>query len=367
MNIGIIGCGQISDIYMQNMKKLDGTTLYACASLHQDSAATKAKTYGIKAMSTDEMFEDPAIDIVVNLTPTLSHFSLTKKALESGKHVYTEKVIAPSFSEADYLVSLAEEQNLYLCAAPDTFLGAAIQTASYLLANDEIGEVTSVQATLNRDASTAYTPGRFTTQKGGGTGYDVGIYYLTAVLSILGEIDEVSGISYQSTPNFIVSDAKSPYCGQACSIDNEDMMMASFRMRNGVLGTFHFNGHTIYPEVPAITIFGTKGIIKLPDPNCFGGKLQCIHYGDDDYSTVPLTHAFADNSRGIGVTEMVHSIANGRIARTDAKMGLHAIEILDRIVFSSANGMRQKVTSSFLLPRPLEAGHFANPEEALRR
>ncbi len=364
LKTAVFGAGQISEIYLQNMKsRFSPIEVVACCSKNGLSAEKRAEQFGIKAMTEQEILEDKTIDLVVNLTPASEHYSIIKRALSAGKHVYTEKILTPDYSDAKELCELAKASGKRVGCAPDTFLGSAIQTAKQAIKRGEIGEIMSCSANLNRDVTCSYTPGRFTTQKGGGVGYDVGIYYITAILSVLGCAKKVCGFSLNTTPEYIVEDKSSKYYGEKCIIENENIMIANVLFENTVPVTLHFCGRTIYPETPSIIFYGTKGIIILPDPNCFGGKVMIMRQGESTYSELPESFYCSDNSRGLGVAEMAFSILSDRPHRTDIAMAAHAVEILCAIVRSSETGVTQEITSTFEIPKPLKPKSECSSEE----
>lgn len=355
LKTAVFGAGQISEIYLKNLKyRFTPVDVVACCSKSGLSAQMRAKQFGISVMTEHEILNDKSIDLVVNLTPATEHYSVIKRALLAGKHVYTEKILTPNYSEAKELCELAKNTGKRVGCAPDTFLGSAIQTVKQAIDRGEIGRIMSCSANLNRDVTCSYTPGRFTTQKGGGVGFDVGIYYITAILSVLGNAKKVCGFSLNTTPEYTVEDKSSKYYGERCIIDNENIMTANVLFENSVPVTLHFCGRTIYPETPSIIFYGTKGIIVLPDPNCFGGKVMIMRQGESAYSELQNGFYFSDNSRGLGAAEMAFSILSDRPHRTDIAMAAHAVEILCAIVRSSETGITQELTSTFEIPKPLK-------------
>nr|WP_297303076.1 Gfo/Idh/MocA family oxidoreductase [uncultured Lachnoclostridium sp.] len=192
----VIGCGAISRIYFENMTNgFEILEVAGCCDLNRQLAGDTAAAYDIPVLTMEEILGDPGIGIVVNLTNPAAHYDVIRNLLEHGKHVYTEKVLAASFGQAKELVSLADEKGKLLCSAPDTFLGAAVQTARYLVESGVIGTVTSCVAVLQRDARLLAEKFPYTSRPGGGIGIDVGIYYTTAMVNILGEVKEVCGMS----------------------------------------------------------------------------------------------------------------------------------------------------------------------------
>ena len=371
LKTAVVGCGAISGIYLKNMtERFSILEVVACCSEHGESARQKAEQFGLKATTFEEILADPSIELVVNLTPAPAHYDIVKRSLLAGKHVYTEKVLTPSFESSKELVELAEEKGLYLGVAPDTFLGAPIQTAKAAIEQGMIGQVTSCHVNLNRDLSAFYRPGSFGILPGGGIGFDVGIYYLTALLSILGPVAQVGGIVRTEEPQRTVKNPLSPHYGETFTVENENMMMGVLNFKNGVLGTLHFTGCSILPEAPRVMIYGTQGILSIPDPNCFDGTVMVQKRGTQTLEPIPYGYGYSTNSRGLGVAEMAWSIRKGRPHRASGKMALHAVEVFEAITKSSSDGCFKKITTSFEIPKSLPAGYLdnyfrQNPEIAL--
>ncbi|WP_338539741.1 Gfo/Idh/MocA family protein [Paenibacillus tundrae] len=348
MKTAVIGYGQISGIYLENMiNQFEILDVVSCGGTDIQKAEEKASSYGIKGMHMDEILQDPEIEMVVNLTPATAHYGIIKQALEAGKHVYTEKIVTPSLAEALELKALAERQNLRLGCAPDTFLGAAIQTARHVIDHGGIGKVMTCHAAVNRDMGFLYEPGAFTTKPGGGIGFDVGIYYITALLSILGPVEKVSGFADNMQSTYVVENPSSPHFGETLETQNENIMIASMRYKNGVYGTVNFNANTIWPQVPVLTIYGTEGILYLPDPDRFGGKVLLQKKGMSEPIEIPHMYGYSENSRGLGVAEMAWAIRQGRPHRASMDMACHAVEILNGIVQSSETGVTQTMETEF--------------------
>lgn len=371
MKTAVVGCGAISDIYLQNLiQRFSAVEVVACCSKGGASAQKKAEAYGISAVTLADICADPSIELVVNLTPATEHFAIIRQLLEAGKHVYTEKVLTADLEEAKQLAQLAAQKGLRLGVAPDTFLGGALQTARQLLDQGILGEVTSVQAFVNRDMKSLYPVFRFTTTPGAGIGFDLGIYHLTALLSLLGPVREVCGMTATLHPFGVFEDPTLPEFGQSYPVQNEDMMMACLAFQNGVLGTLHFSGNAIFPECPGLWICGTEGILRVPDPNGFGGELTLQKKGMETPLVLPLNHGFCSNSRGVGCAELVWALRAGRPHRASAEMAVHAVEVLNAVVRSSETKTHQTLHTTFRRPAPLPEGYLddyvrTNSESAL--
>ena len=354
----IVGCGMISDSYLNtmihNFKILD---VVGCYDLNQEKVDKMSQKYGIKKMTAEEILQDPEIEIVVNLTAPTSHYSVIKQLLLAGKNVYTEKVLTADLEEAAELVKLANEKKLYLGSAPDTFLGSAIQTARYVVDSGMIGQVTSCYCALNRDGTVFGVPGNFTTKPGGGIGFDVGIYSITALLSILGPVKEVSGVTRTLNPQRV--DRSLDHFGETYEIQNETLMAGTLQFASGTVGTVLFDSNSIFlfPEQPALVLIGSLGVMYMADPNNFGGEVKVVLKGNSQPMVVQQCHAYNTESRGLGVAEMAWSMRMGRKNRANKEMAYHALEVLHAVVKSNQTHANVELHSTFEKMPPLPRGH----------
>ena len=360
----IVGCGAISQIYMQNLTSgFEILRLEGCCDLNEELSKAAALKYGIRAMSMEEILEDREIEIVLNLTSPGAHYSVIKNLLEHGKHVYTEKVLTPDVSQARELAALAKEKGLLLCSAPDTFLGAAAQTARGLIDSGLIGQVTSCVSVLQRDARLLAEKFPFTAKAGGGIGIDVGIYYATVMVYLLGQVEEVCGMSGildpQQTHYFVGHDD----FGETYTQRSETYLSGVMRFQSGCIGTVHFNSRSIRTEKPYVAFYGTQGILLLEDPNSFGGQVKVILKGQTEPVVIPYTHGYAEDSRGLGAAEMAWALRMGRIPRTNGDMAVHALEVLAGIVESGETRKFVQIVSRFerqpMLPRGYMGADYA--------
>lgn len=359
MRLAVIGCGAISDIYLQNMMGRFHRTLQVvgCCATTREHADAKAKKYGIRSMTLDEILADRDIELVVNLTPPAAHAALIEASLNAGKHVYTEKTITGSYAQAQRLNALAQEKGLFLAAAPDTFLGEALQTARKAVDSGLIGQITGFHMCCNRNNGCFYEKCEFTRAEGNGIAYDIGIYYLTALLSILGPAAEVFGKTRRSRPLRTGTDPQFGLYGKPYEVKNDNIASAVIELQCGATGTLHLNGDTAFPTLNVWTLFGTDGILKLPDPNQFGGAVQLcrqnIPHGESETVTLPGSGRFAEDCRGVGVADMADAIRHNRPPRAGAEMAIHALEALDGITASSQTGLSQALHTRFHKPEPM--------------
>ncbi len=353
----IVGCGMISDAYLSTMiNKFKILEVVGCCDLDAAKAQEKSQKYGIKVLSLEEILADASIEIVVNLTTPVVHYLVIKQLLEAGKHVYTEKVLSVELEHAAELVKIADQKNLYLGAAPDTFLGAAVQTARYAVESGMLGEITSCYCAFTRDGDILNRAFPFTAKPGGGIGFDVGIYSITALLSILGPVKEVSGVVQTRKP------ARPDYSlerfGESFQVQCENLMAGILQFECGTVGNILFDSNSIFilPEKPSLVLFGSLGIMYMADPNRFGGEVKVILKGNSEPVILQQSHAFSDESRGLGVADMAWSLRMGRKNRASKEMAYHALEVLHGLVRSSQAKSNQVIQSSFEKTPPIPRG-----------
>jgi len=354
----VVGCGVISDAYLNTMiNKFKILDVVCCCDLDAEKAKAKAQKYGIRVLTIEEILADDSIEIVVNLTTPMAHYLVIKQLLEAGKHVYTEKVLSVELGHAAELVKIADQKNLYLGAAPDTFLGSAIQTARYVVDSGMIGDISSCYCALNRDGEILNRAFPFTAKPGGGIGFDVGIYSITALLSVLGPVKEVSGVVRTRKPER--PDYALEHFGESFQVECENLMAGILQFEQGAVGNILFDSNSIFilPEKPSVVLFGSLGVMYMADPNSFGGDVRVILKGNNEPLTMQQSHAFSNECRGLGVAEMAWSMRMGRKNRANKEMAYHALEVLHGIVKSSETKSNQVMKSTFEKMPPIPRGY----------
>lgn len=344
--VAIVGCGNISDIYFKNLcdPKLQDVTVTACSDLDPAKTAAKTEAYGVPAIETEAIMASPAIDIVLNLTTPQGHHPIDMAALRAGKHVYAEKPLALALGEGREICDTADAAGLRVGSAPDTFLGAGIQTAIRVLNDGWIGTPVAATAFMLCPGHESWHPDpEFYYKAGGGPMFDMGPYYLTALVSMLGQVRRVTGSARISRPERVItSEAK---YGTKVTVDVPTHVNGVLDFANGAIATiitsFDCYGH----HLPPIEIHGTEGSMQVPDPNRFGGDVL-VKRGRGPWQTMPHIHPKAENGRGLGLIDMARAIREKRPHRANGRLALHVLEIMQAVHDASDQGRHQDLATT---------------------
>jgi len=355
LRVGVIGSGRISGEYLRNMTSLfNNLEVVACSSAHMENARARAKEFGIEARTNEEIFSDPTIDMVVILVPAPMHAPLIEQALKAGKHVYTEKTMTVSLEDAQRLVKLADEKGLYLGSAPDTFLGAAWQTARKALDDGLIGEVISFSMNINRNLDFMASLFDFLRLPGGGFAYDYGVYYLTALVALLGPVKNLYSVVKNKAERRVNCAPMSPDYGKPYRYENESQIYALMNLESGVTGTVSMDGDSALQDLAYFYIYGSKGVLKLTCANDFGGDVVLVPSSFDPEEgkprVLPNTSPLTDGNRGVGPGEMADAILHNRPNRASKEMAYHVLDIISCLMESSEKGCQVAVPSTCLKP-----------------
>lgn len=345
--IGIIGTGHISNIYCQNLITVhENTEVVACADVIRKAAEEKAEKWNIPyVLTVEELLAREDIDIVLNLTPPNSHYEITKAALLSGKHVYTEKPLAATSAEADELVVLAEERGLMLASAPETNYGASVSTAKALIEKGEIGKVLYADAFFRWPGDENWHPNpNFLYQPGAGPLYDRGPYHINVLVDMLGGVKEVSAMTSIGFPTRTITSQL--HYGEVFEVETPSHVQSMLRFENGVLATLLLSFDIKGPSDSAIEIFGTEGSILIKNPVGFGNPVY-LSKNTSDYEEVPFVNDLTGNIRGYSVADMATCIETGRkdymAPGTRAK---HILHVLEKIMESADTGKVCQIDSA---------------------
>ncbi|QFT90528.1 1,5-anhydro-D-fructose reductase [Bacillus sp. THAF10] len=357
MKVGIIGTGTISGIYLEAPAKFDILQIVAVADLDIERAKAKANDYHIeKVYSVEEMLADPEIEMIINLTIPKAHYEVTLAALNAGKHVFVEKPLTLEVEEGRKIVELAKQKDLRIGFAPDTFLGGALQTCRKLIDEGAIGRPLAATGFMLNSGPEGWHPAPdFYYQKGGGPMFDMGPYYLTAFIHLLGPISRVTGSAQSGYPERTVT--REEDYGRKISVETPTHVAGILDFENGAVGTiitsFDVKGGT---ELPCMEIHGTKGTLSVPDPNNFGGVVRVRAVGEHEFKSVPLSHGYSENSRGIGAADMAHAIRANRPHRANGQLALQVLEVMHGIHESSIEGKHVHISHKCDRPAALPNG-----------
>lgn len=341
MNLGIVGCGNISGIYLKNLTTLFGNvTVVACADLDGEKAKAAQEKYGIpRVMTFEEMLASDEISMILNLTTPKSHYALSKRALEAGKHVYVEKPLALRYEDGKELVALAKEKGLYLGCAPDTFLGAGIQTCAELIAEGKIGRPVAASAFMMCRGHESWHPApEFYYDVGGGPLFDMGPYYVTALVRLLGRAESVMAYGARAFEERTVT--SEPKKGTKIPVKVDTHNAGIIRFESGAIATLVTSFDVWKHGMPKIEIYGTEGSMKVPDPNTFGGPVSLSVLPEKEFTETELRSPYSENSRGLGLAETVLAVEEGRVNNASGALALHVLEIMEGFVRSAAEGTR---------------------------
>jgi predicted dehydrogenase len=362
VNVGVIGCGNISGIYFKSGKTFRILGVTACADLFIDRAKAAAQEHSIpRACSTEELLADPEIEIVLNLTIPNAHYSVSLAALEAGKHVHVEKPLAITREEGRHLLDVAKAKGLRIGGAPDTFMGGGLQTCRKLIDDGWIGEPIGAAAFMLCHGHESWHPDpEFYYKIGGGPMFDMGPYYLTALVTLMGPIRRIAGSTRITFPERTITSA--PKYGTKVTVDTPTHVAGIMDFANGAIGTIVTSFDVWASQLPCIEIYGTEGSMAVPDPNGFGGPVRVRRMGAADWSDIPLSHGFAENTRGIGVADMAYAIRSGRPHRANGDLAYHVLEAMHAFHDASNAGKHYEMASTCERPAPLP---MALPKDAL--
>lgn len=355
LGVGVIGCGVISGIYMQRISdSFSNIELRGAADLDPSAASARAEEFGTKAMGVDEMLASEEIDIILNLTIPAAHAEVGLAALKAGKHVYSEKPLDVSLKAARQLAEAAEKAGLRIGCAPDTFLGGAHQTARKLIDDGRIGRPLAGTATLMLPGHEAWHPNPdfYYSKPGGGPALDMGPYYITQMVNLLGPVARVTGFTSQLRKERVI--ASGPREGQSVPVTTPTHIAGVLEFAGGAIVqacfSFDVRGHRHRP----LEVYGADGSMTIPDPNYFGGEVELLD--GKDWVAQPLSHGHADdNYRGLGLSDMAAGILENRPHRASGNLALHVLEILEGLETASENGGMIEMTTSCERPAPMPA------------
>ncbi|WP_227355866.1 Gfo/Idh/MocA family protein [Haladaptatus salinisoli] len=353
VNVGLLGCGTISDEYFSTGDTFDAFDVTACADIDTERAKMKADEYDVTAYDVQELLDDPAVELIVNLTPPGAHAKTCRQILDAGKHVYVEKPLATTVGEVEEILRMATAEDLLVGSAPDTFLGAGLQTCRSIIDNGRIGEPIGATAVWTSPGHERWHPNPdFFYQRGGGPLFDIGPYYVTALVSLLGPVSRITGsVARGFEERTITSKSRR---GERIDVEVPTHEAGVVDFESGAVANllFSFDVHGSTFPSPAFEIHGTEGTLSLPDPNHFEGPVSVREGNSDEFETVPLTHSYT-GGRGAGVADMAYALRTDWTQRTSGELARHVFDVLSGIRESSDQSQHITLDSDCERPVPL--------------
>ncbi len=357
VRVGVVGCGAISSAYLGMAKNFPVVEIAACADLDPERAKAAAEKFGVpRALGVDELINDPAIELVLNLTVPKAHVPVALRCLEAGKHTYCEKPLGIDRAEGQKVIDLAKAKHLRVGCAPDTFMGAGIQTARRLIDDGVIGRPVAFTAYMQcRGHETWHPSPEFYYEQGGGPMFDMGPYYLTALLNLFGPVKRVSGMASIAIPDRTIT--SQPKHGKKISVETPDHIVGLMEFENGAVGTIIQSFAIIdggYDGSHPILINGTHGAMHVPDPNGFDGTVKVRRLGENEPFEVP--HQFVTGyGRSVGLADMGVALRSGRPHRASGEQAFAVLDLMQGFLDSSNSGKAIEPASKYVRPAAMVA------------
>ncbi len=354
VNIGIIGAGNISDAYVTGCRQYDYLNVMAIADIRTEAAEAKAAVHDIPhAYTVDELLADERIDVVINLTIPHAHAEVSLAAVEADKHVYSEKPLAITRENGRAILYAAHGRGVRVGCAPDTFLGGGLQTCRQLIDEGAIGTPVAATAFMLGHGPEGWHPNPdFFYQMGAGPLFDMGPYYVTALVHLLGPVAAVSAMTRISFPERIIT--SEPHHGEIIRVKVPTHVAGTLAMQSGPIATmitsFDVWGHNL----PRIEIYGSEGTLSVPDPNTFGGPVRLLRAGESTWEEIPLR--LEESSRGIGVADMVLGIHHDTPHRASGEQASHVLDVMHAFYEASNSRKQVAIHSPCTQPAALPAG-----------
>ena len=346
MYVGIIGCGNISETYFECQNLFNNFNVVACADINIEAAKNSAEKYNVKAFSVDDILANDDIDLIINLTIPAAHKEIIVKSLNAGKHCFSEKPLAMNFNEGLEISELASSKNLYVGCAPDTFLGAAGQRARSLIEDNKIGDVVLGTFNIMSHGMEHWHPNPdFFFKPGAGPVFDLGVYYITQLVNLIGPIKSISSLSGTATPERIIT--SEPRNGEKIKVETPTTLMGTLEFHNNAKIQFFCSWDVWKHKHSTIELYGLEGSMIVPDPNFFSGDIL-MSYKEEGWQIInndmmllgipnktDNDGAKIANYRGIGLSDMIDAISNQRQARCSLDLAVHVLETMEGIIKSS--------------------------------
>lgn len=360
MGVGIMGCGNISTAYMKLSKMFSAIEVRACADLNLETAKKQADDFLLRACTVDELLAADDIDIIVNLTIPAAHFEVSKSILEAGKHVYSEKPFVLTLEEGQVLAEIAEQNNVRVASAPDTFLGGAHQLARHLVDNGNVGKITSGTCFVQSPGMEMWHPNPdFFFKPGAGPMLDLGPYYISNLVQLLGPVKRVGSMTSSAQEYRTIT--SEPRNGETVKVETPTTIHALLEFHSGASIMFGASWDVWSQKHSNMELYGTEGSLYVPDPNFFGGEVRLTKKGNFTNDTPAWPHPFAvvndgenANYRAAGLADMAQAIMADEPHRCSLAFSLHVVDVMTTILKSGEQ--QQFLTLETSCERPSALG-----------
>ena len=356
VKIGIIGCGAISGAYLKMCPEFAILRVDACADLLPERARARAEEFGVpRVLGVAELLADPEIEIVVNLTIPQAHYEVALAAVQAGKSVWNEKPLTLTREQGRALLGAAQERGVLVGCAPDTFLGGGHQTCRKLIDDGAIGTPVAATAFMCCHGHESWHPDpEFYYKPGGGPMFDMGPYYLTALVNLLGPVRRATGSTRITFPQRTITSEKKN--GTIIEVEVPTHVAGIMDFASGAIGMILTSFDIWEASLPRIEIYGTEGTLSVPDPNGPGGTPRISLARSGEWTDVPLTHGYENTARSTGVADMAYALRTGRPHRASGKLAYHVLDLMHAFHEASDQGRHIVMESTVERPAPLPVG-----------
>ena len=355
ISVGVIGCSNISPAYFHNSKLFEVLKIVACADIIPEVAKIRGEEYNVRVLSVKELLSDPEIDIVLNLTTPGVNAEIAMAALEAGKSTSCEKPLAVSVSDGAGIIEKGRSTNQRVGCAPDTFFGGGHQTCRKLIDDGWIGKPISGTAFMMCHGHESWHPNpAFYYKRGGGPMFDMGPYYLSALVNLLGPVESVCASTARTSDERIATSTARK--GDTIPVEVTTHLAGTLLFNSGAIVTMVMSFDVWHHTHSHLEIYGTEGSMCVPDPNGFGGLVRIRRSADKEWQTVPLSHGFTENSRIIGVADMAHAMLSNRTHRCSGELAYHVLEVMSAFDKSSEFQKHIQIQSTCERPAMLPMG-----------
>ncbi len=354
LRVGVVGVGTISAQYFATFARTPELELVAVADIDAERAAAAGAEQGADALTVDELLVDPRVDVVLNLTIPAAHAEIDRRAIEAGKHVFSEKPLALTVAQGAEVLRLAAERGVRVGCAPDTVLGTGIQTARAVLDGGAIGDAVGASVHWSSPGHERWHPSpQFYYQPGGGPLLDMGPYYLTSLVTFLGPVVRVAGSTTRSARERVV--ATGPRAGTPVPVEVDTHVSAILEHASGVSSTVTVSFEVWASRAPLFELYGTQGTLAVPDPNRFSEPVEVFTTAEPEWRQVPPAAGFPDGGRGIGLVDLAEAIAAGTPHRASGELALHVLDIMESVLVAGAEHRVVELTTTVERPAAVPA------------